>query len=229
MIHVTRPLARAATFALLLGTLAVPAYAAPVDNTTPSGPPNSTVNLNSNGSVVNTTPDTSGMVAPNNANAPGVASPAMVGQAAPYAQPDQTSSGAAPAHHHWAKGDHPHGPADMQAHVEERIKTLHAKLKITPDQESQWNDVAQAMRDNESQMSSLIQERHSETNKTAIDDMDSYGQIAQAHADGIKKVEAAFKPLYDSMSDAQKKNADNVFGEFEGKGPAGHHHHHVTK
>src|ERR1700722_11607127 len=40
-------------------------------------------------------------------------------------------------------------PEMMQEHVENRIKTLHTKLMITPDQESAWNDVAQAMRDNE--------------------------------------------------------------------------------
>jgi hypothetical protein len=110
-----------------------------------------------------------------------------------------------------------HGPAAMAAQVESRIKTLHAKLKITPDQESDWNDFAQAMRDNEANMSQMIQERHQKgATLSAVDDLQSYQKIAQAHADGMTKLISAFEPLYDSMSDEQKKNADEVFGRFEG-------------
>lgn len=126
-------------------------------------------------------------------------------------------------------------PEAMEQHVEKRISTLHDKLKITQDQESEWSSVAQAMRDNESTFSNLIQERRKNAeSRTAIEDLNSYQQVAQAHADGIKRVADAFAPLYDKMSGEQKKNADQVFGRFEGHrgmGPhAGHmmgdkHHH----
>ena len=36
--------------------------------------------------------------------------------------------------------------------VEQRIATLHAALKITPDEDAKWNAVAQAMRENASNM-----------------------------------------------------------------------------
>ena len=108
-------------------------------------------------------------------------------------------------------------PEDMSERVETRIQTLHDKLKITPDQESEWNDVAQAMRDNESNISDAIQARHANaTSMTAVEDLESYQKIAQAHADGTGKVISAFSTLYDDMSDDQKKNADQVFGQFEG-------------
>lgn len=45
----------------------------------------------------------------------------------------------------------------------------------------------------------------------AVEDFKSYGEIAQAHADGIQKFIPVFEALYNSMSDAQKKNADAVF------------------
>jgi hypothetical protein len=40
--------------------------------------------------------------------------------------------------------------------VEQRITNLHADLKITPDEENQWNGVAQAMRENASAMDKLV-------------------------------------------------------------------------
>lgn len=40
--------------------------------------------------------------------------------------------------------------------AEQRITTLKTALKITPDQETRWNGVAQAMRDNASKMEKLV-------------------------------------------------------------------------
>lgn len=120
-----------------------------------------------------------------------------------------------------------HGAAGA-VNVENRIKTLHDKLQITSAQEDEWNNVAQTMRDNEGNIHQLIQSRHQNLDSmTAIDDLQSYQQIAQAHADGLQKLTAAFQTLYNDMSDAQKKNADEVFGRFEGHRdtmPAKKHH-----
>jgi Skp family chaperone for outer membrane proteins len=104
-----------------------------------------------------------------------------------------------------------------QMHVEQRIKTLHDKLKITSAQEDEWSKVAQTMRDNEANLDQLVQTRHQNAESmTAIDDIKSYAQITQAHADGMQKLASAFEPLYNDMSDSQKKNADTLFGHFEG-------------
>ncbi len=100
--------------------------------------------------------------------------------------------------------------------VEIRIKTLHDKLKLTSDQEPQWKDVAQVMRENEASIHKLIQDRHENEDATAVDDLKSYEDIADAHADGIKKLIPVFETFYDSLSDDQKANADDLFGKFEG-------------
>jgi len=101
--------------------------------------------------------------------------------------------------------------------VETRIKTLHDKLKITADQDAEWQAVAQTMRENEAEISQLIEARHQDPQSmTAVDDLQSYQKIAQAHADGLKKMSSSFEALYNDMSDDQKKNADQVFGSFEG-------------
>jgi periplasmic protein CpxP/Spy len=107
---------------------------------------------------------------------------------------------------------------DME--VEKHIKDLRAKLKITPAEESQWAAVVQTMRDNVNELDKAIDKREAIVNNaTAIDNLNAYGDIAQAHADGVKKLSTAFSPLYASMSDDQKKVADELFGHrvHEGK------------
>ena len=99
--------------------------------------------------------------------------------------------------------------------VEQRIGELKAALKITPDQEARWSRVADAMRENAAQMDELIKKKQSEmANMTAVDDLRAYRDFTRAHLDGLKKVIDAFDTLYDSMPDAQKKNADQVFRNF---------------
>lgn len=122
----------------------------------------------------------------------------------------------------------PSGAASPKAlkagRVEARITDLHARLQITPEQEESWNNVAQVMRDNAKTMEGLIKARtESEKTMSATEDLKSYAEIADAHADGLKKFIPAFEPLYVSMSDTQKKSADTLF----------HHHgrttHHKSK
>lgn len=105
--------------------------------------------------------------------------------------------------------------ADKNAHedrVELRIKDMHAKLKITAVQEEQWAKVATVMLDDAKIMDTLTQARadHAKT-MTAIDDLKSYSEIVDAHANGLKKLIPLFAGLYTSMSDAQKKAADTFF------------------
>jgi protein CpxP len=97
--------------------------------------------------------------------------------------------------------------------VEQRITNLHAALKITPDQDAKWNAVAQAMRENASSMDKLIASDRTAPpqNKTAVEDLKTYQQFAQAHVDGLKNLIGSFSTLYAAMPDAQKKVADDVF------------------
>lgn len=96
--------------------------------------------------------------------------------------------------------------------VDARIASLHKRLKITAAQESQWQQVAQVMRDNATQIEKLVSERNAKVKTmTAVENLQTYSDIAQAHADGLKKLLPVFDTLYSSMSDAQKKVADAVF------------------
>lgn len=96
--------------------------------------------------------------------------------------------------------------------VELRIKDMHAKLKITAPQEDQWGQVTKVMRDDAKTMDTLTQSRHEHAKSmTAVEDLTSYGEIASAHADGIKKLTPVFAALYTNMSDTQKTEADALF------------------
>ena len=100
--------------------------------------------------------------------------------------------------------------------VEQHITQLRAQLKITPAEESQWTQVAETMRENARELDRAIDKRDAGiASATAIDNLNSYSEIAQVHANGVKKLASAFSGLYSVMSDAQKKEADVVFSHRE--------------
>jgi len=115
------------------------------------------------------------------------------------------------------------GVANAQSHrnkdVEKHIADLHAKLKITPAQESEWGGVEKTMLANASEIEAAIDKR--EVHGTAVDDLNAYAEVTQAHADGIKRLATAFSSLYAVLSEEQKRLADKAFVRHE------HDHSHV--
>jgi periplasmic protein CpxP/Spy len=100
------------------------------------------------------------------------------------------------------------------AKVEQHIKDLRAKLKITSAEEAQWDVVANAMRESASELDAAISKRQAiMKTATAVEDLNAYETIARSHADGVKRLSEAFAPLYAAMSADQKKVADSVFAE----------------
>lgn len=113
------------------------------------------------------------------------------------------------------------GAAGRLGHEERtvmRVKQMHDRLMITEAQEPQWGKVAQAMNDNAKTLDKLTQARIDQAKEmTAVDDLKSYGEITQAHAEGIQTLTPVFATLYDSMSAPQKKQADIIFRHGERK------------
>jgi hypothetical protein len=95
--------------------------------------------------------------------------------------------------------------------IDQRITALHSELKITPAEESDWQAVAQTMRDNATSIEKLAADRASQQNVTAVEDLQDYQKFAQAHVDGLTKLISTFQTLYTAMPDQQKKIADQVF------------------
>ena len=101
-----------------------------------------------------------------------------------------------------------------EARVERHVSDLHDRLKVSASEEAQWNSVAQSMRESAEQLDAAIEQRDSHRKAaTALEDLNAYAVLAQAHADGVKKLATAFAPLYAAMGDDQKKLADAVFSQ----------------
>jgi len=99
--------------------------------------------------------------------------------------------------------------------VEQRISALKKALKVTPDQESKWEGVAKAMRENAAAMDKLVQEKKGTmASLNAVEDLKTYQEFSQVRLDGLKNLISSFSTLYDSMPADQKKNADQVFDNF---------------
>jgi len=116
----------------------------------------------------------------------------------------------------YAVSGHPahktHAKVSKVDRTEARIQDLHARLNITPAQEDLWNKVTQVMRDDAKTMDALNQTRFEKAKAmTAVEDLKSYSEVAQAHADGLKNFIPVFEALYTGMSDDQKKDADSLF------------------
>jgi len=114
-------------------------------------------------------------------------------------------------HHVWGKT-----PEERAETVQQRIRTLHASLHITPAEEADWSSVAQVMRDNETKMQDMISthEAMAPHHVTAPEDLMTYETFTQAHVDGLKALRASFETLYATMPADQKLVADDVFDKF---------------
>jgi len=100
----------------------------------------------------------------------------------------------------------------MEQLAERRINDLRARLHITPQQQSQWDQFAQAMRDNAKELDQAYQQRAASFGSmNAIENMQSYAQIEQTRTQGLQKLVPAFQAVYASLSDEQKKQADELF------------------
>jgi hypothetical protein len=107
---------------------------------------------------------------------------------------------------------HPAAGKNAEERVEARIKELHAQLRITPAEEPQWNEFAQTMRENAREMDQAFMQRAQQfPTMNAVQNMQSYEQIAEQHAQRVQKLVPAFQKLYDAMPDQQKRLADQVF------------------
>jgi hypothetical protein len=111
----------------------------------------------------------------------------------------------------------------MQNLVERRIGDLHGRLHITSQQSQQWDQFAQVMRDNAREMDRIYQQRAEKLGAmTAVDNMQSYAQIEQQRAQDVQKLVPAFQTLYSTLSDQQKKTADEMFRNFAADARARH-------
>ena len=103
-------------------------------------------------------------------------------------------------------------PKDIQTKVEAHIKELHTQLKITPNEDNDWNKFADVMRANARDMQTAMQQREQQyPQMNALQNMESYQKLAETHAEHLQKLVSAFETLYNALPNDQKKLADQVF------------------
>lgn len=107
---------------------------------------------------------------------------------------------------------HPVTGKTAEERVERRIKELHAQLHITPAQQAQWSQFAEVMRQNARDMDQAVMQRVQQLETiNAVQNMQSYQQLAEEHAQHVQKLCQAFENLYNGMPDQQKQLTDQVF------------------
>lgn len=98
-------------------------------------------------------------------------------------------------------------------HIEGRVAFLKAELKITSSQEAAWRAVEKVMRENAAELGKLREELIASKDKSqsAAERLDRRARFAETRAKEIAAFASAFKPLYDQLSDDQRKAADALF------------------
>jgi len=104
--------------------------------------------------------------------------------------------------------------------VDGRIAFLKTELKITPAQETQWQQVEAAMRENAKNLDqSISTARQNRSGMDAVQRLELREQFAEVRADNDARLLTAFKPLYASLSPEQQQMANQLVGTH-------HHGHH---
>ena len=149
------------------------------------------------------------------ATSPGAATPTPAGTASGQAMTGTTQASSA------APGEI---GKDWQARVDQRIQAMRTALDVTPNEEAAFNHFAHVMRENATAMDNLLHQRMSDVRSmNALENMRSYEQLANQHAEDVRRLTAAFETFYDKLSPEQKQQADQMFRQRASEQIAAHH------
>jgi protein CpxP len=113
----------------------------------------------------------------------------------------------------------PAGNAAGTSEIDREIADLKKQLKITPQQESQFNAVADVMRSNAQELDAQMSQGSPNPNPNAVESLKREQQLTETQAAGLKRLVPALQSLYDALSDPQKKTADKIIGGGGDPGP----------
>jgi hypothetical protein len=108
--------------------------------------------------------------------------------------------------------------------IEARLAYAKAALKITPAQEARWNALADVLRRQATAMDQQVTRRRTENRDqpvSAIERLTRRQTMMAEAASRLNEVLDAAKPLYATLTDDQKKEADALLSHG---GPRGGHH-----
>lgn len=99
-------------------------------------------------------------------------------------------------------------------HVEGRIAFLRAELRITDAQTAAWTKFAEALR--AAAQNSEQPGGNTATQAGLPDRIDAQERALASKLEGVRALKAAFTPLFATLSDEQKKTAEQLIGPYFG-------------
>jgi hypothetical protein len=110
-----------------------------------------------------------------------------------------------------ASSNEPH----LGDHIEGHIAFLKAELHITPAEEAPWSKVAAVMRADAADFERFWPQNLAKIQAppTALQHLEERVAYTALRAKCEQRFLDAFRPLYEMLSDAQKKTADELLGE----------------
>jgi LTXXQ motif family protein len=100
-------------------------------------------------------------------------------------------------------------------HIEGRLAFLRTELKITEAQAPLWDRVAAVLRERAAKMDAAIEAarkaRGSGAGPDLLERLEARIRFGESRTESARAFLAAFRPLYESLSDGQKKTADELF------------------
>jgi hypothetical protein len=107
-------------------------------------------------------------------------------------------------------------PVVARDDVEQRITILHDALRITAQQEAQWRQAAQAIRDNAASLTRLLDNTAAVASGKIIElaDLPVLKHAMHDHGSHFSEMITSFDALYAALPDGQKKLAVHALGNF---------------
>ena len=102
--------------------------------------------------------------------------------------------------------------------IDGQLADLQKKLNINEGQKPKFDAFAQVFRQNAQAMDTLVQQEQ-KTPHNAVDDLRSSAKLAQEEADALKRLLPVMEALYASLSDPQKRTADQLLGGQQNQPP----------
>jgi hypothetical protein len=136
------------------------------------------------------------------------------------------------ARQHSQRAHHERGAFSMPGErVEAKLAYLKTALRITPEQQPQWDAFANTLRNQARAQDQRIQEwraqrdQHDERQRpTAIDRLERKQKFYTIALENLQQRIAAAKPLYAALTHEQQQIADEVLASHGGHGKFGHYH-----
>lgn len=109
------------------------------------------------------------------------------------------------------------GGMGMTEHVEGRIAFLRAELQITDAQAKLWDAYAGVLRDNAKRLKDSGGGMMAGMQGPALlGQLDAQEKMVSARLEGLKAMKASLTPLYEALTEAQRKTADELLAPHMG-------------